>query len=110
MVVLNGQGDGMDILPLSEAFGCELGTPKIDLQYSVKGIPTQRGWITLPSPQTSSKGEVFSFQGKLKLLKKKVGEELAMFGESEGAFTCAANLVGTEPVYEMVYEKTRYGF
>jgi len=56
---------GWDILPLSEAFGCELGTPKIDLPVTPESHPYAEGWITLPSPQTSSKGEVFQFQGKL---------------------------------------------
>jgi [methyl-Co(III) methanol-specific corrinoid protein]:coenzyme M methyltransferase len=88
---------GWDILPLSEAFGCELGTPKIDLQYSVKGHPYAEGVDNLTYPSNFlEKGRFSVFKENLKLLKKKVGEELAMFGESEGAFTCAANLVGTE--------------
>jgi [methyl-Co(III) methanol-specific corrinoid protein]:coenzyme M methyltransferase len=88
---------GWDILPLSEAFGCELGTPKIDLQYSVKGHPYSEGVDNLTFPSDFlEKGRFPVYKENLKLLKKKVGEELVMFGESEGAFTCAANLVGTE--------------
>ena len=88
---------GWDILPLSEAFGCELGTPKIDLQYSVKGHPYAEGVDNLTFPSDFlEKGRFPVYKENLQLLKKKVGQELVMFGESEGAFTCAANLVGTE--------------
>ena len=88
---------GWDILPLSEAFGCELGTPKIDLQYSIKGhpYPDNVDHLTFPS-NFLEKGRFPVYKENLKLLKKKVGEELVIFGESEGAFTCGANLVGTE--------------
>jgi uroporphyrinogen-III decarboxylase len=48
------------------------------------------------------KGRFPLFKENLKLLKKKVGEELAMFGESEGAFTCAATCWNR--MFEMVYE------
>jgi [methyl-Co(III) methanol-specific corrinoid protein]:coenzyme M methyltransferase len=98
---------GWDILPLSEAFGCELGTPKIDLQYSVKGHPFAEGvdHLTVPS-NFLEKGRFPVYKENLKLLKKKVGEELTMFGESEGAFTCAANLVGTELFMKWCMKKT----
>jgi [methyl-Co(III) methanol-specific corrinoid protein]:coenzyme M methyltransferase len=98
---------GWDILPLSEAFGCELGTPKIDLQYSVKGHPFAEGvdHLTFPS-NFLEKGRFPVYKENLKLLKKKVGEELTMFGESEGAFTCAANLVGTELFMKWCMKKT----
>jgi [methyl-Co(III) methanol-specific corrinoid protein]:coenzyme M methyltransferase len=97
---------GWDILPLSEAFGCELGTPKIDLQYSVKGHPYAEGIENLAFPSNFlEKGRFPVYKENLKLLKKKVGEELAMFGESEGAFTCAANLVGTEQFMKWCMKK-----
>ena len=97
---------GWDILPLSEAFGCELGTPKIDLQYSVKGHPYAEGVDNLTFPSNFlDKGRFPIFKENLKLLKKKVGEELAMFGESEGAFTSAANLVGTEQFMKWCMKK-----
>ena len=33
------KGMGYDITALSEAMGCELGTPQKDLQYFIKGHP-----------------------------------------------------------------------
>ncbi|MGZ3525897.1 MAG: uroporphyrinogen decarboxylase family protein, partial [Thermodesulfobacteriota bacterium] len=66
-------------------------------QYSVKGHPYAEGVDNLSFPANFlEKGRFPVYKENLKLLKKKVGEELVMFGESEGAFTCAANLVGTE--------------
>jgi [methyl-Co(III) methanol-specific corrinoid protein]:coenzyme M methyltransferase len=97
---------GWDILPLSEAFGCELGTPKIDLQYSVKGHPYAEGVDNLTFPANFlEKGRFPVYKENLTLLKKKVGDELVMFGESEGAFTCAANLVGTEQFMKWCMKK-----
>lgn len=97
---------GWDILPLSEAFGCELGTPKIDLQYSVKGHPYAAGVDQLAfPPDFLQRGRFPVYKENLKLLKQKVGEELVMFGESEGAFTCAANLVGTEQFMKWCMKK-----
>lgn len=97
---------GWDILPLSEAFGCELGTPKIDLQYSVKGHPYAEGVDQLAFPSNFlERGRFPVYKENLRLLKQKVGEELVMFGESEGAFTCAANLVGTEQFMKWCMKK-----
>jgi [methyl-Co(III) methanol-specific corrinoid protein]:coenzyme M methyltransferase len=88
---------GWDITPLSEALGCELGTPKIDLQYSIKEHPYADSieGLAFP-PDFLQRGRFPIYEEHLKLLKKKVGEELVMFGETEGAFTCGANLVGAE--------------
>jgi len=88
---------GWDITAMSEALGCELGTPKIDLQYSIKTHPYAESLdnLTFP-PDFLQRGRFPVYKEHFKLLKEKVGERMVIFGETEGAFTCAANLVGTE--------------
>ena len=45
------------------------------------------------------------YRKHLELLKKKVDDKLVIFGETEGAFTCAANLVGVEQLLKWCLRK-----
>lgn len=97
---------GWDITPLSEALGCELGTPKIDLQYSIKTHPYAEGIENLKFPDDFlRRGRFPVYKEHFKLLKEKAREDVALFGESEGAFTCAANLVGVEQFMKWCMKK-----
>lgn len=88
---------GWDIVPMSEAFGCALGEPRIDMQYSIKGHPLAEGLDALDYPADFlTRGRFPMFEEQFRILKDRVGEEYAVYGETEGPFTCAANLVGTE--------------
>ncbi|GAB4256034.1 MAG: methylcobamide:CoM methyltransferase MtaA [Thermoleophilia bacterium] len=90
---------GWDITPMSEAFGAEMGQPKKDLQYSVKGHPWANDIENLDYPGIDEfvrRGRFPAYKEQFRILMDEVADEYAVFGESEGAFTCAANLVGTE--------------
>lgn len=88
---------GWDITGLSDAMGCELGAPQIDLQYYIKAHPYAEGIEGLEFPSDFlQRGRFPAYKEQFRLLKEKVGNDLIVFGETEGAFTCAANLVGTE--------------
>jgi [methyl-Co(III) methanol-specific corrinoid protein]:coenzyme M methyltransferase len=88
---------GWDITAISEAMGCTLGIPKIDLQYFIKVHPYAESIEGLEYPKDFlQRGRFPAYKEHFRLLKEKVGDKMVIFGESEGAFTCAANLVGTE--------------
>ena len=88
---------GWDIIPLSEALGVELGMPTPDTQYYVKGHPYAESLDGLDFPSDFlQRGRFPVYKEQFRLLKEAVGEDMVVFGESEGAFTAAANLVGTE--------------
>ncbi len=88
---------GWDIIPLSEALGVELGLPTAETQYYVKGHPYAQSLDGLEYPADFlQKGRFPVYKEQFRLLKEAVGDEMVIFGESEGAFTAAANLVGTE--------------
>ena len=97
---------GWDITGLSDALGCELGTPKIDIQYSIKVHPyvTSIDHLAFPS-DFLQRGRFPAYKEHFKLLKEKVGGNLVIFGETEGAFTCAANLVKTEQFMKWCVKK-----
>ncbi len=96
---------GWDIIPLSEALGVELGMPTPDTQYYVKGHPYAESLDGLEYPSDFlSRGRFPVYKEQFKLLKEAVGEEMCVFGESEGAFTAAANLVGTEQFMKWVFK------
>jgi len=96
---------GWDIVGLSEAFGCKLGNPQKDIQYSIHGHPYADGIENLDFPSDFlERGRFPMFKEHFRLLKEKVGDELIIFGETEGPFTCAANLVGTEQFMKWVYK------
>jgi [methyl-Co(III) methanol-specific corrinoid protein]:coenzyme M methyltransferase len=97
---------GWDIVPLSEAMGVELGPPTKDTQYYVKGHPFADSLDGLEFPADFlSRGRFPVYKEQFRLLKEAVGEEMVVFGESEGAFTCAANLVGTEQFMKWVFKQ-----
>jgi len=97
---------GWDIVPLSEALGCGLGKPEIDRQYFIKEHPYAEGVENLEFPADFlSRGRFPVYKENFRLLKERVGDAMVVFGESEGAFTCAANLVGTELFMKWVFKK-----
>ncbi|MEJ2588687.1 MAG: uroporphyrinogen decarboxylase family protein [Deltaproteobacteria bacterium] len=97
---------GWDIVGLSEAFGCKLGTPQKDIQYSIHGYPYADGIENIEFPSDFlQRGRFPVFKEHFRLLKEKVGDELIVFGETEGPFTCGANLVGTEQFMKWIYKK-----
>ena len=97
---------GWDITPMSEAFGCVLGEAKIDRQYSIHEHPFSQSLEGLDYPSDFlQRGRFPAYKEQFKILKEKVGDELVVFGESEGAFTCAANLIGTEQFMKWTFKK-----
>ena len=97
---------GWDIVGLSEAFGCPLGTPQKGIQYSIYGHPYADGIEDLDFPDDFlERGRFPMFKEHFRLLKEKVGDDLIIFGETEGPFTCAANLVGAEQYMKWIYKK-----
>ena len=96
---------GWDIVGMSEAFGCKLGTPQKDIQYSIQAHPYADGIENLEFPSDFlERGRFPMFKEHFRLLKEKVGDDLIVFGETEGPFTCAANLVGTEQYMKWIYK------
>jgi [methyl-Co(III) methanol-specific corrinoid protein]:coenzyme M methyltransferase len=97
---------GWDIVGLSVAFGCELNAPNIDLPNSIKVHPFAESLDNLDYPSDYlQRGRFPIYKEHLKMLKGKVGDEMAIFGETEGPFTCAANLVGTEEFLKWTFKK-----
>jgi [methyl-Co(III) methanol-specific corrinoid protein]:coenzyme M methyltransferase len=97
---------GWDIIPLSEALGVELGPPTPGTQYYVKGHPYADSLDGLEMPADFlERGRFPVYREQFRLLKEAVGEEMCVFGESEGAFTCAANLVGTEQFMKWLFKE-----
>jgi [methyl-Co(III) methanol-specific corrinoid protein]:coenzyme M methyltransferase len=88
---------GWDITSVSQALGCALGEPAIDLQYYIASHPFAESMEKLDCPQDLlDRGRFPAYREQFRLLKERVGQDLAIFGMSEGPFTCAANLMGTE--------------
>jgi [methyl-Co(III) methanol-specific corrinoid protein]:coenzyme M methyltransferase len=99
---------GWDITAMSEVFGCGLGIPQIDLQYCVKEHPYAESLDGLECPSDFlEKGRFPTYKKQFKLLKEQIGDQQAIFGESEGAFTCAANLVGTENIMRWTFKRVK---
>jgi len=97
---------GWDIIPLSEAMGVELGAPTPTTQYYVKGHPHAESLEGLEFPADFlSRGRFPVYKEQFRLLKEAVGDDMCVFGESEGAFTCAANLVGTEKFMKWLFKE-----
>lgn len=98
---------GWDIIPLSEAMGVELGAPTPDTQYYVKGHPFADGNLdNLEFPPDFLERGRFKdvFGPQIDMLKADVGDDMVIFGESEGAFTLAANMVGTETFMKWLFK------
>ncbi len=99
---------GWDITAMSEAFGCGLGVPQIDLQYCIKEHPYTESIDGLDYPSDFlSKGRFPIYKKQFEMLKKKVGDEKVIFGESEGPFTCGANLVSTENFMRWTFKRKK---
>lgn len=97
---------GWDITAMSEAFGCVLGEAKIDRQYSIHEHPFSQDLEGLDYPSDFlQRGRFPVYKEQFKILKDKVGEDYVVYGETEGAFTCAANLVGTEQFMKWTFKK-----
>lgn len=97
---------GWDITPVSEVMGCTLGEPQIDLQYFIKEHPFAKSLDGLACPENFfEKGRFPAYKRQFEILKDAVGEDMAIFGESEGAWTCACNLVGTEQFMKWTFKE-----
>lgn len=97
---------GWDITPMSEVFGCVLGEPKIDLQYYIKEHPFAQSLEGLDYPSDFlERGRFPAYKEQFRILKEKVGDDLVIFGECEGAWTCACNLVGTEQFMKWTFKE-----
>ena len=99
---------GWDITPMSEAFGCGMGIPQIDLQYCIKEHPYAESLDGLDYPSDFlDRGRFPAYKKQFEILKKEVNGEKAIFGESEGAFTCGANLVSTENFMRWTFKRKK---
>ena len=97
---------GWDITPVSEVMGCTLGEPKIDLQKYIKEHPYAESLAGLDYPaDLFSKGRFPAYKEQFRILKSRLGDTVAVFGESEGAWTCACNLVGTEKFLKWTFKE-----
>ena len=97
---------GWDITALSEVLGCTLGEPKIDSQYYIKSHPFAENLDGLDCPSDFvQRGRFPAYKQQFRILKEKVGEEYAIFGETEGPFTAAANLIGSEQFMKWTYKR-----
>lgn len=87
---------GWDITSVSQALGCSLGEPQIDLQYCIASHPFEENIEGLDCPDDLlSRGRFPAYKEQFRILREEAGEAAVIFGMSEGPFTCAANLVGT---------------
>ncbi len=97
---------GWDITPVSEVLGCTLGEPKIDVQKFIKVHPYADSLDGLAYPDNLFElGRFPAYKEQFKILKNKLGDDVAVFGESEGAWTAACNLVGTEQFMRWTFKK-----
>ena len=97
---------GWDITAISEAFGCALGKPAIDLQYYIKSSPFGDDIDGLDYPSGFlEKGRFPAYREQFRLLQTEIGDEVAIYGLCEGPFTCAANLVGVEQLMKWTYKQ-----
>ncbi len=88
---------GWDCTAMSEVFGCVLGEPTIDIPCCVREHPFAGSLDGLDYPANFlERGRFPVYKEQFRLLKEKIGEDLAVFGSSEGAWTCACHLVGIE--------------
>jgi len=98
---------GWDITAISEAFGCTLGKPAIDLQYYIKTSPFGDNIERLDYPSNFlQRGRFPVYKEQFRILQAQIGAEAAIFGLCEGPFTCAANLVGVERLMKWALKAT----
>ena len=97
---------GWDITAISEAFGCALGEPAIDLQYYIKSSPFGDNIESLDYPADFLEiGRFPAYREQFRLLRTEIGDEVAIYGLCEGPFTCAAKLVGVEQLMKWTYRQ-----
>ena len=97
---------GWDITSVSHAMGCGLGEPAMDMPLYVKTHPFSENPDDLECPENLLEmGRFPVFKEQFRLLKNEVGSRAAIFGMSEGPFTCAANLVGTSLFMKMTLKE-----
>ena len=97
---------GWDIAAVSEVMGCTLGEPKIDIQKFIQAHPCAAGLESLAYPDNLfEQGRFPVFKEQFKILKDKLGDDVAVFGETEGAWTAACNLVGTEQFMKWTFKE-----
>ena len=97
---------GWDITPISEVLGCVLGEPKIDLQYYIKEHPLADSLDGLDYPDDFlERGRFPAYKEQFRIIKDTVGDDLVVYGESEGAWTAACNLVGTEQFLKWTFKQ-----
>lgn len=97
---------GWDITPISEALGCVLGEPKIDLQYFIKEHPLADSLDALDYPADFlERGRFPAYREQFRIIKEEIGDNLPIYGESEGAWTAACNLVGTEQFLKWTFKQ-----
>jgi [methyl-Co(III) methanol-specific corrinoid protein]:coenzyme M methyltransferase len=87
---------GWDITSVSEVLGCTLGKPAIDQQLYIETHPFEDSVQGLDCPKDLlMRGRFPAYKEQFRLLKDALGNDVAIFGMSEGPFTAAANLLGT---------------
>ena len=97
---------GWDITAVSEVMGCTLGEPKIDLQKYIKEHPLAENLDGLAYPDNLfEQGRFPVYKEQFGILKDKLGDDVAVFGETEGAWTAACNLVGTEQFLKWTFKE-----
>ena len=103
---------GWDITALSEALGLySWPEPRLIDRTSIKAHPFAEGLEGLDFPSDFlQRGRFPMYEQHFRMLKEKVGEELAIFGETEGPFTAAANLVGAEQFMRWTIKKPDHVF
>ncbi|MGD9353702.1 MAG: uroporphyrinogen decarboxylase family protein, partial [Desulfobacterales bacterium] len=83
-----------------------LGEPKIDLQKFIKEHPFAESLDKLAYPDNFfEKGRFPAYKEQFRILKEKLGDEVAVFGETEGPWTAACNLVGTEQLMKWTFKE-----
>ncbi len=96
---------GWDITAVSEVMGCTLGEPKIDLQKYIVAHPLAESLDGLEYPDHFfEKGRFPAYKEQFKLLKDQLGNDVAVFGQTEGTWTAACNLVGIEQFMKWTFK------
>jgi [methyl-Co(III) methanol-specific corrinoid protein]:coenzyme M methyltransferase len=97
---------GWDITSISQALGCGLGEPAMDMPLYVKTHPFSENPEALECPENLLElGRFPVFKEQFRILKNELGDQAVIFGMSEGPFTCAANLVGTSLLMKMTLKE-----
>ncbi len=97
---------GSDITAASELLGCKVHSPAPDAPYAIASHPCEHGDVDgLDCPDDLlSRGRMPAYREQFRILKAKFGKDLAIYGASEGPFTCAANLMDAAPLMKAAIE------